>query len=147
MLREVWRVLAPSGRLLVVAPNRRGIWARLDRTPFGSGSPYSPGQLTRLLRDNLFTPTHVSQALFVPPSNGRMMLRAASAFESFGTRWFPSFAGVVLVEASKQLYAVPPLRRVERKRRPAFIPAINGLRHSGETDADRVSASDSACEY
>src|SRR5262249_51126814 len=35
MLKEVWRVLAGGGRLLIVAPNRRGIWARLDRTPFG----------------------------------------------------------------------------------------------------------------
>ena len=39
MLKEIWRVLAGGGRLLVVAPNRRGIWARLDRTPFGSGQP------------------------------------------------------------------------------------------------------------
>ena len=37
MLKEIWRVLAGGGRLLVIAPNRRGIWARLDRTPFGSG--------------------------------------------------------------------------------------------------------------
>jgi len=32
MLKEIWRVLAGGGRLMVVAPNRRGIWARLDRT-------------------------------------------------------------------------------------------------------------------
>src|SRR5580704_17951807 len=31
MLKEVWRVLAGGGRLLIIAPNRRGIWARLDR--------------------------------------------------------------------------------------------------------------------
>src|SRR6185295_3121879 len=37
MLREVWRVLAPGGRLLAVIPNRRGIWARTDTTPFGHG--------------------------------------------------------------------------------------------------------------
>src|ERR1043165_4030228 len=34
MLREVWRVLAPGGRLLAVIPNRRGVWARTDTTPF-----------------------------------------------------------------------------------------------------------------
>ena len=68
MLREVWRVMAGSGRLLVVAPNRRGIWARSDRTPFGQGQPYSPPQLSRLLRDNMFTPIQSSQALFMPPT-------------------------------------------------------------------------------
>src|SRR6202140_5510985 len=40
MLKEIWRVLAGGGRLLIVAPNRRGIWARLDRTPFGSARPH-----------------------------------------------------------------------------------------------------------
>jgi len=63
MLREVWRVLTGDGRLLVVAPNRGGIWARLERTPLGWGEPYSSGQLSRLLRDNMFTPTRSSRAL------------------------------------------------------------------------------------
>src|SRR5262245_65987536 len=27
MLREIWRVLAPEGRLLLIVPNRRGPWA------------------------------------------------------------------------------------------------------------------------
>src|SRR5499433_4030651 len=35
LLREAWRVLAAGGRLLAVVPNRRGIWARSDTTPFG----------------------------------------------------------------------------------------------------------------
>src|SRR5690349_8999764 len=29
LLREVWRVLAPEGRVIVVVPNRRGLWARV----------------------------------------------------------------------------------------------------------------------
>ena len=40
LLREVWRVLAGGG-LLAVVPNRRGLWARMDTTPFGHGRPYS----------------------------------------------------------------------------------------------------------
>ena len=56
LLREMWRVLTPEGRLLLVVPNRRGVWARLDTTPFGHGRPYSRGQLERLLTDALFTP-------------------------------------------------------------------------------------------
>jgi SAM-dependent methyltransferase len=39
MLREVWRVLKEDGRLLVVAPNRRGMWAHVEATPFGQGQP------------------------------------------------------------------------------------------------------------
>ncbi len=125
MLKEVWRVLAGGGRLLIIAPNRRGIWARLDRTPFGSGRPYTMSQLSQLLRDELFTPVATGTALFMPPSRGRMMLRSARAWERVGVRWFPTFAGVVLVEATKQIYAKPAAVRVP-KRRLVYTPAHSG---------------------
>src|SRR5271156_2903439 len=126
MLKEIWRVLAGGGRLLVIAPNRRGIWARLDRTPFGSGRPYTMSQLSRLLRDELFTPVATGAALFVPPSRSRMMLRAARAWERIGARWFPTFAGVIMVEATKQIYAKPIATRVP-KRRLVYTPAPSGM--------------------
>ena len=49
LLRETWRVLKDDGRLLVVAPNRSGMWAYWESTPFGHGQPYSFGQIGRLL--------------------------------------------------------------------------------------------------
>ena len=67
LLREVWRVMAGGGRLLAVVPNRRGLWARMDTTPFGHGRPYSRPQLTHLLRETWFTPDRL----------GRGALRAA----------------------------------------------------------------------
>src|ERR1700686_1477259 len=104
MLKEIWRVLAGGGRLLIVVPNRRGIWARLDRTPFGSGRPYTMSQLSQLLRDEQFTPVGSDAALFIPPAKSRMMLRSAPAWERIGRRWFPTFAGVLPVEARKHIY-------------------------------------------
>jgi SAM-dependent methyltransferase len=126
MLKEIWRVLAGGGRLLVIAPNRRGIWARLDRTPFGSGRPYTMSQLSRLLRDEQFTPVGSNTALFIPPARKRMILRSAAAWERIGKRWFPTFAGVVLVEATKQIYAKPAPVRAPR-RRLVYAPAPHGL--------------------
>lgn len=121
MMREIWRVLSGNGRLLVVAPNRRGIWARLERTPLGWGHPYSQNQISRLLRDNMFTPTRAGRALFVPPFRSRTLLRFAPAWERMGRRWFTTFSGVLLVEAGKQLYA--PSQRAERRRfrRPIVV--------------------------
>jgi SAM-dependent methyltransferase len=121
LLKEIWRVMAGGGRLLVVTPNRRGIWARIDRTPFGQGHPYTPSQLSRVLREADFTPERVSTALFVPPNGSRMMLRSATAIEQIGERWFTTFAGVSVVEASKQIYAKPALKRRE-SRRQAYLP-------------------------
>ena len=121
LLREIWRVLNPSGRVIVVVPNRRGIWARIDSTPFGHGHPYTAGQLSRLLRDNQFTPLATRSALYTPPVFSRLYLTSAGAWERLGERWFERFAGVVLVEAGKQLYAPTAVRRVQR-RRPAYLP-------------------------
>jgi SAM-dependent methyltransferase len=126
LLKEVWRVLAGGGRALIITPNRRGIWARLDRTPFGSGRPYTMSQLSQLLRDELFTPVATGTALFVPPSRGRMMLRSARAWERIGARWFPTFAGVIMVEATKQIYAKPAAARAPR-RRLVYKPAHSGM--------------------
>ncbi len=132
MLREVWRVMSDSGRVLVVVPNRRGIWARLERTPFGHGHPYSPRQLSRLLRDCLFTPTQEAGALFMPPLRSRMVLGAAPAWEKAGSRWFPRFAGVVMMEAGKQIYAATTVT-ARARRRAVQAPADAGLPRLGGT--------------
>jgi SAM-dependent methyltransferase len=108
LLRECWRVLRPSGRLVVVVPNRRGIWARVDRTPFGHGHPFSTGQLTRLLRNAMFVTGAPETALFAPPAERGLFLRLAGPIEHFGRRWLPAVGGVVVIEAQKQVYAATP---------------------------------------
>ncbi len=109
MLREIWRVLTDGGRLIVVVPNRRSIWAGLERTPFGNGRPFTHSQLNRLLRENLFAPLQKTEALIMPPTNSRPLLRLAPTFERT-SRLFKTFAGVNIVEASKQIYAASGLR-------------------------------------
>lgn len=121
LMRECWRVLASGGRLLAIVPNRRGIWARLDRTPFGHGRPYSASQLSRMLREHLFVPERASGALYIPPLKARFLLGAAPAWEELGSRWFEAFSGVVMIEASKQLYQVSSAKR-KRRHRPVLLP-------------------------
>jgi SAM-dependent methyltransferase len=129
-LREVWRVLAPSGRLIVVVPNRRGLWARFDSTPFGHGHPYTGSQLSRLLRDNLFTPVQTRTALFIPPFAWRLWLTSAGAWEQVGERWLTRFSGVVLMEAGKQIYAPTPVRPTAlRAKRLRPQPALGSPAH------------------
>ncbi|MCB2102548.1 MAG: methyltransferase domain-containing protein [Rhodobacterales bacterium] len=121
MMREVWRVLAPSGRLLVVVPNRTGLWARLERTPFGHGRPYTQGQLRTILRDCLFTPLETDRALFMPPARTRLMRSWSIAVENLGRRWLPALSGVVMVEATKQIYE-PTGAVAPAKERPSMFP-------------------------
>src|SRR6202035_2387581 len=78
-----------------------------------------------------FTPVGSDAALFIPPAKGRMIMRSAPAWERIGKRWFPTFAGVVLIEATKQIYAKPAVARMPR-RRLIYTPAPHGLsRRSG----------------
>ena len=124
LLLDVWRVLAAGGRLLAVVPNRRGLWARMDTTPFGHGRPYSRSQITHLLRDTGFTPTRWSEALYVPPIGRGWFLRSAVAWERAGATISAPFAGVHIVEATKQVYRAVPVRREKRRLVPALEPAL-----------------------
>lgn len=137
VLREIWRVLTDSGHLLMVVPNRRGLWARLERSPFANGRPYSIGQLETLLRANLFAPGARAAALFAPPTVSPVVQSAAPVWERLGARWFPGFCGVLLVEASKQIHALPLTRESRRTRlRAAVVVPFPGLR-PGATAAER----------
>jgi SAM-dependent methyltransferase len=124
LLREVWRVLTAGGRLLAIVPNRRGLWARMDTTPFGHGRPYSRSQITQILRDSWFTPVGWSEALYVPPVGRGLFLRSAVAWERAGATISAPFAGVHIVEASKQVYRPIPARRERRRLVPALKPAL-----------------------
>lgn len=125
---EIWRVLTPGGRLAVVAANRGGLWARMDTTPFGHGQPYSRGQLKALMRRTLFTPETWTETLYVPPLRSRALLGSAPAWERLGQKLNLPFAGVHVVEATKQLHRPLMVRQTRRGVRfvPVLVPSANG---------------------
>ena len=130
MLHEAWRVLAGDGRLLVIEPNRRGLWARFERTPFGHGQPYSISQLSRLLRDNMFTAINIERALYIPPYPRRIIIRSATGIEDIGSRWLKRLGGVVVFEAAKQIYAASKVRSAEsrgRKLMPVSVARVTNI--------------------
>lgn len=110
VLKEVWRVLKPNGRILAVASNRRGLWAHSDQTPFGTGRPYSAFQLRAALRDQGFLVERSWQALYAPPLSSRVGLALAGGIEKIASFLCPAFGGVLMMEAGKQIYAATPLR-------------------------------------
>jgi SAM-dependent methyltransferase len=126
LMNEVWRILTPGGRVLVAAPNRRGLWARMDTTPFGQGQPFSRSQLKALMREAWFSPTAWAETLYVPPLRSEFLLRTALAWERVGHRLGVPFAGLNLVEAEKQCrqpVAVARARARRTARLPVFVPA------------------------
>jgi SAM-dependent methyltransferase len=114
VLRQLWRVLAPEGRMLLVAPNRASPWAQLVHSPFAVGRPYHRLELSNLLKSALFEPLVWDRALHAPPLTSRKLIGTGTAWESLGRSIWPALAGVHLVEASKSLVA--PLSEPARVR-------------------------------
>jgi SAM-dependent methyltransferase len=128
VMEEVWRVLAPEGRVLLIVPSRRGVWARVDGTPFGHGQPFSRGQLRDLVRDAAFSPVFWGEALYAPPFRSRVLVNWGPAIERVGSAFGLPFAGVHIVEAIKQVYRPVGARQLMRKRlirlEPALAPTV-----------------------
>src|SRR4029450_10235732 len=87
LLREVWRVLAPSGRVIVAVASRHGPWANVEKTPFGHRRPHSRAPPAELLREAELEPSGWTRALYVPPV--AWMARWAEGFEQIGSRIWP----------------------------------------------------------
>lgn len=126
VLQEAWRVLGPGGSALFIVPNRAGLWARRDGTPYGFGRPYSLVQLEAQLKAHGFIPERHVAALFQPPSERNFWLKAGPVWEAAGRRISSRFAGgVLIVEATKQVTAHPPSGLREAVRRPLRV--LDGL--------------------
>lgn len=109
-LSEIWRVLKSNGRLLAVLPNRAGLWSMAGSSPFGHGAPFSCAQTCAALRDSLFTIERAGYALYAPPFSPFLFHRSARFFERGGAWLYPPFAGLHVIEATKQIYGAMPLR-------------------------------------
>lgn len=128
LLSELWRVLAPGGSVILVVPNRRGLWARMDTTPFGYGEPYSRRQITDLLREAMFSPAQWAEALYFPPLQRPVFLKSASFIEQIGEKLGLPFAGVHVIAATKLLYRPLLVRERARQKarmRPVFVPSTS----------------------
>ena len=115
LLEETKRILRPSGKVVVVAPNRLSLWARREGSPFAMGSPYSLGQLKRLLTCVDLVPKSYCNALYFPPFKFKFILKAAKVWEKIGSFCFSAIGGVVIVRAEKVIIGGKIVRAKERK--------------------------------
>lgn len=118
MLAELHRVLAPAGELILIVPNRAGLWTHFESTPFGLGRPYGRSELTRLLKQEGFKPVSWKTALTAPPVAGLRWLDKPLGFLARGA------GGIHFVLARKAGGPLPvAVTRAERATRPALAPA------------------------
>ena len=80
------------------------------------------------MRETLFSPIYWGEALYTPPLNRAIVLRLAPAIEGVSAKLSLPGAGVIVVEATKQLYRLVGPRRVRRglpDLAPALTPALS----------------------
>jgi SAM-dependent methyltransferase len=118
LLAEICRVLAPTGRVILVVAARNSLWATVESSPFGYGRPFSRRQLEELVREAGLEPAGWTRALYAPPVG--WAARWAEGFEQVGARLWAPLAGLILMEAHKQTLAVRPLPA--RARAKVFAP-------------------------
>ena len=121
LLRQLWRVLAPEGKLLVVAPNRASLWAQVERSPFGHGRPFSRGELDAILKGAMFEPESWTRALYAPPLRSRALVGSGAGWERFGARFLSGLGGVHIAQARKSLYAPATPAMVPKGALPARL--------------------------
>lgn len=123
LLREVWRVMAPEGRLIVLVANRAGLWARSEAQPFGHGRPYSRGQLADLLRGAAFEPLASARVVFAPPVDWPLLLALAPRLEELGSALALPLGGLLLMEAIKRQHISPDAGLASPAREKGLKPA------------------------
>ena len=126
VLEECYRCLRPEGRLVVIVPNRRGIWVRSDKTPFGFGQPYTLTQLSSVLKKSEFIPIDVVRGLYTFPSSTWFGSLCSWIFECIASKTLQKFSGLVGVAAIKRVYAGIPARKIVKEQRVA-IPQVTAI--------------------
>ncbi len=134
MLRAALHALRDDGRLLIVVPNRNGLWAHSESTPFAEGAPCSTGRIERMLARALFRVERMEGALYCPPADLRPLLRFGRALEAAGRHVSPRLAGVLVVEAVKDIHAAIPASPL---RAPIRVPVRRVLLPLGGAHAAR----------
>ena len=120
-LSEAGRVLKSAGKLIIMVPHRRGLWSRAETTPFGHGTPFSKGQIFSLLKNSGLSPEKCTSSLFLPPFADKLPDAVSNQIEFVGERLLQLLGGVLIVEATKMVYAEPKKKRASTKAR-LFAP-------------------------
>ncbi|MGB0844101.1 MAG: class I SAM-dependent methyltransferase [Alphaproteobacteria bacterium] len=114
-LYELHRIVQPEGQLVLVVPNRMGLWSRSEQTPFAKGQPFTPTQIRHVLEQVGFKVESCKSALYFAPRNWHLNLKV-SRFVENTMRWLgtwvgrPPVGGVLIVSVRKRQIAPPKPR-------------------------------------
>jgi SAM-dependent methyltransferase len=121
LLKEINRIIAPDGEILIVFPNKAGIWSHTSGTPFAYGEHYTMSQLNTILSKNGFTITSEERFLYFPPTQSLYTQAFFAPVEMMGSYFIPYFSGLNAITAKKRTMIIPNQlnqQQVSTKSRP-----------------------------
>ena len=104
-LREIWRILAPEGKLYIITPNKKSSWYLSSKSPFSSGNGFSKNQISNLLNDSFFEIQSIERLVYFPNKDLFLIKKHKDLIDKFGSFFFKYFNGVYLSTAKKKIYA------------------------------------------
>ncbi len=123
LLEECYRILVPGGRIMVLVPNRRGLWQSVGDTPYAQGTPYRTAQLKQLFAAEEFTLRETRTVLFALPFSHPILLRVWEWWERLFGLVFWGMGGLIMMEAEKQIYASIPEPAFKKVKQTAWTGA------------------------
>lgn len=112
MIGELSRILKSDGKILIIAPNKRGIWSHFENTPFGFGHSFSMSQLSQILSNEGFKCLIKERFLYFPPSQSLYTQSFFAPMEMIGSYLIPKLSGLNAIIADKRTFAIIPKKPV-----------------------------------
>lgn len=107
LIKEMNRIIAPDGEILIIFPNKAGIWSHTSNTPFACGEHYTMSQLNTALSKNGFAITSEERFLYFPPTQSLYTQSFFAPVEMMGAYFLPYFSGLNAIAAKKRTLIIP----------------------------------------
>ncbi len=126
LLQEINRIIALDGEILIVFPNRVGVWSHTSNTPFAHGKHYTMSQLNDALSKNGLSIVSEERFLYFPPTQSLYTQSFFAPVEMMGSYFLPYFSGLNAITAKKRTIITPSQPAPQRPAAKKGILKANG---------------------
>jgi ubiquinone/menaquinone biosynthesis C-methylase UbiE len=126
ILKELWRILAPEGKLIIIGYNPKALFGLPEpiQERFNTAQNQPIHAISSLVKQQGFTQENYKTFYFQPPIKNKKLLNKLSVFEMIGKFCWPYWGMVYLLIANKPLLTLTP---VKKQKKPKLHFAMKSL--------------------